>query len=68
MPSSGLKHCLQRTPSPAPTGIGIRSCVTIRATRLGRFYRKASIDELPQLIKRSAGEMSIVGPRPVSRA
>lgn len=46
------------------TGPAFKIAEDPRITRIGKFIRKTSIDELPQLINIIKGDMTIIGPRP----
>lgn len=48
-----------------PFGPSPKSCEDHRLTKVGKFLREWSLDELPQLFNILKGDMSVVGPRPL---
>jgi len=63
-PFTMLKFRTMR-PGADPYGVSPRSAEDPRLTRVGRWLRETSLDELPQLWNVVRGDMSLVGPRPL---
>lgn len=63
-PFRALKFRSMRVDACDPTGVAQTVQGDPRVTAIGRFIRRTSIDELPQLFNVLRGEMSLVGPRP----
>lgn len=59
-----LKFRTMRTDTPKDMPTHMLSNPEIFITRVGKFLRRSSLDELPQIINIIKGEMSIIGPRP----
>jgi lipopolysaccharide/colanic/teichoic acid biosynthesis glycosyltransferase len=64
VPFEILKFRSMPTDAESQTGPTWANPATSKPTRVGRFLRRTSLDELPQLVNVLRGEMSLVGPRP----
>ena len=59
-----LKYRSMKTSTPKDTPTHLLSNPEQYITRVGKFLRKTSLDELPQIFNIFCGQMSIIGPRP----
>ena len=59
-----LKYRTMRTDTPKDTPTHLLDSPEQYITKVGKFLRKSSLDEMPQLFNIISGEMSFVGPRP----
>jgi O-antigen biosynthesis protein WbqP len=61
------KFRTMRVDSPKDTPKYLLENPEVHITKIGKFLRKTSLDELPQIINIIKGEMSLIGPRPLIR-
>ncbi|MDF2557716.1 MAG: capsular biosynthesis protein [Bacillales bacterium] len=59
-----LKFRSMRSDAPKDTPTHLLKDANTQITKVGKFLRKSSLDELPQILNILKGEMSVIGPRP----